>query len=218
MTVLRRYGLALVFTAAALAIAAIAYQRLPEQVPVHWNLRGVADGSMPKLLGAFIIPALTVILTALLIMIEPRAVRSASSGSMPRVYPKVVATVSGFLLFITAVVVSAGMGAQLSVPSFAAIGLGVLLVVIGNLAGKMTRNSVMGIRTPWTLASDEVWLRTHRIGGWIAILAGIGAALSGIAGYGLAVALIIVLTAAAVSVASSYVIYGRVQSERSIRK
>jgi uncharacterized membrane protein len=41
----------------------------------------------------------------------------------------------------------------------------VSLIVFGNYLGKTTKNFWLGIRTPWTLASDEVWLKTHRLSG-----------------------------------------------------
>jgi uncharacterized membrane protein len=31
----------------------------------------------------------------------------------------------------------------------------------------------MGIRTPWTISNEEVWNKTHRLGGKMFILAGI---------------------------------------------
>jgi uncharacterized membrane protein len=38
----------------------------------------------------------------------------------------------------------------------------------------------MGIRTPWTLKSDYVWERTHRVGGRLMALLGIVVALAAI--------------------------------------
>jgi uncharacterized membrane protein len=46
-------------------------------------------------------------------------------------------------------------------------------VIIGNYLGRVRKNFFIGIRTPWTLASDEVWNRTHRIGGRLFILSGV---------------------------------------------
>jgi uncharacterized membrane protein len=43
--------------------------------------------------------------------------------------------------------------------------VGVLLFIVGILIGKAKRNFFIGIRTPWTLSSDEVWNRTNRVGG-----------------------------------------------------
>ncbi|MEI9989600.1 MAG: SdpI family protein [Rhizomicrobium sp.] len=49
---------------------------------------------------------------------------------------------------------------------------GIALIVIGNVSGKLRPNHFAGIRTPWTLADDEVWDKTHRFGGWIFVICG----------------------------------------------
>ena len=51
--------------------------------------------------------------------------------------------------------------------------LGGLLVLIGNLMGKLRPNWFVGIRTPWTLSSKASWTRTHRLGGWLLIVSGL---------------------------------------------
>ena len=43
--------------------------------------------------------------------------------------------------------------------------IAVLFTVIGNLMPKFKHNYFIGIKTPWTLASEEVWFATHRLGG-----------------------------------------------------
>ncbi|HMC92889.1 MAG TPA: SdpI family protein, partial [Allosphingosinicella sp.] len=40
--------------------------------------------------------------------------------------------------------------------------IGAMFVLIGNQLGKSRSMYLVGIRTPWTLASEEVWIRTHR--------------------------------------------------------
>ncbi|MCB0026848.1 MAG: SdpI family protein, partial [Anaerolineales bacterium] len=54
---------------------------------------------------------------------------------------------------------------NLDVGRLVPISVGVLFVVIGNYLGKIRSNYMMGIRTPWTLASDLAWDKTHRLGG-----------------------------------------------------
>ena len=48
-----------------------------------------------------------------------------------------------------------------------------LIVIVGTLLPKIRRNWFFGIRTPWTLSSDEVWHETHRFGRPIFIAAGV---------------------------------------------
>ena len=53
------------------------------------------------------------------------------------------------------------------------LGMSVLFIFLGNYMGKLRRNFWMGIRTPWTLTSDVVWERTHRVGGWLFVAIGL---------------------------------------------
>ena len=48
--------------------------------------------------------------------------------------------------------------------------VGMFLCVIGNFMPKFKHNYFIGIRTPWTLASESVWYTTHRMAGplWVA--------------------------------------------------
>ena len=38
---------------------------------------------------------------------------------------------------------------------------------------KMKQSYTLGIKLPWTLNSEENWNRTHRLAGWITMLAGV---------------------------------------------
>jgi uncharacterized membrane protein len=66
---------------------------------------------------------------------------------------------------------ASGMNVPVNEAIFAA--LGVMFMVIGNYLGKTRKNFFLGIRTPWTLASDEVWARTHRLAGRLFIVLGL---------------------------------------------
>jgi uncharacterized membrane protein len=51
--------------------------------------------------------------------------------------------------------------------------LGLLLLLMGNQLGKSRRMFLVGIRTPWTLSSEEVWIATHRLAGKLLVLGGL---------------------------------------------
>jgi len=53
-------------------------------------------------------------------------------------------------------------------------GLGVLFFVMGNCMGRLRPNYFAGFRTPWTLESRTVWLKTHRLGGRLMMICGVG--------------------------------------------
>ena len=89
------------------------------------------------------------------------------------------------------------------IPAFA-----ILFYLAGDLIGKSKRNYFIGIRTPWTLSSDEVWDKTHKLGGKLFKTAGV-ASLAGLLFPKIAFYFVIipVLLFAIISVAYSYIIW-----------
>src|SRR5581483_1388648 len=57
-------------------------------------------------------------------------------------------------------------------------GMMIFFAFLGNVMGKVRRNFWVGVRTPWTLASERVWNRTHRMTAWVwtpgGLLLGVG--------------------------------------------
>lgn len=51
--------------------------------------------------------------------------------------------------------------------------IGILFYYLGIMIGHTKRNWFIGIRTPWTLSSDVVWEKTHKIGGKMFKVSGI---------------------------------------------
>lgn len=210
MRALGRYWLAISLVAAAFATSAALYPTLPPIIPTHWNAAGVINGWMPKLRGAFVAPIGSLVTVLCLILFEPSEIDADDAELKVRYYPTIVAGVAAIWLFGNLSVLTYGMGWRHDMPSDAAVALGLLFVVIGNSLGKFSRNDVIGIRTPWTLADKEVWVRTNRVGGWLVVLAGVVMAATGLMGFRLAPGLIALAAAAAVSVGYSYLIWRRI--------
>lgn len=71
------------------------------------------------------------------------------------------------------VALAAALGWPVSMNRVAPALVGMLLIVLGNALPRARPNWWFGIRTPWTLSNDRVWIRTHRVGGYLIVLAGI---------------------------------------------
>jgi len=198
--------------AAAFATSVALYPRLPATIPTHWNAAGVVNGWSAKSYGVFVIPCLALVIVAGLILFEPTQIREDADNLKIRYYPTIVAGVAGLNAFFNLRMLMAGMGWHRSLPSDLAIGVGLLLVVLGNSLGKVPQNRMVGIRTPWTLRNEEVWARTNRVGGWLVVLAGVVMVGAGLMGLRMAPGLIALGAAAAVSVAYSYVIWRRINT------
>jgi uncharacterized membrane protein len=52
-------------------------------------------------------------------------------------------------------------------------GMFLFFALMGNVMGKVRKNFYIGVRVPWTLASDRVWNDTHRLAAWVFVAAGV---------------------------------------------
>jgi uncharacterized membrane protein len=196
------------------ALAAALYSRLPQPVPLHWDAHGRANGFMAKPLGAFILPLITLGSYLLLTVLPRISPRGYGIDRFARVFELLKATITAFLFLVTALGLLAAAGAPVPIARVVPAAVGLLLVVLGNFMGKVTRNFFVGIRTPWTLASDEVWLRTHRLGGKMLVLGGVALLISALLGGGFLLAgVAAVILAALVPIVYSYLLYRRLESQ-----
>jgi uncharacterized membrane protein len=168
----------------AFVAAGALYRQLPATVPIHWNARGQANGFAPKAWGAFLMPVVMAGVYLLLTAIPRISPQGFGVERFRRVYRIFQTAILAFLLLVSILVPWAGTGAKVPIDRAVYVGLGLLFLVIGNFLGKVTKNFFVGIRTPWTLASDEVWLRTHRLAGKLSVLAGLGLIVCGLVGVG----------------------------------
>lgn len=204
MTLLKRYRFAIVFVGCAFCVSAIGYAWLPPRIAVHWNLAGQADGWMVRPIGAFILPIIALAATVIMVAIAPKKTGRVEPDTTPDAYAKVVAAIAALLFYATISNVAVAVGIKLNVPADGAIGAGLLLAILGNTLGKTRRNAVIGVRTPWTLGSDEVWSRTNRFAGRLLILGGAVTIVGALVGYGIVVLLSVVVATAAVATVHSY--------------
>ena len=126
-------------------------------------------------------------------------------------YGVIILSLMAFLLLTTVAALFAARGAGLNLNLVIGIGLGLLFFVLGNYMGKVRKNFFVGIRTPWTLASDEVWYRTHRLGGWLFAAAGVITIVATLMGLPLLVMVASIALAGLVPVVYSFLIYRRLE-------
>lgn len=204
---------AVVLFVISVVVPAVFYDRIPDPVPTRFDGHGRASDFTPKPLGAFIGPIIIGFL-AVLFMIFPRiSPRGYLIDRFRRPYEIVASTVIGFVFFLSMVALSMAMGARLRADRVILIAIGVLLLVLGNFMGKMTRNFFIGIRTPWTLASEEVWYRTHRVGGWLFVMGALVLFAGAFLGAGPVLMLVVVIAIAVGLTVYSYVIYRRIEGD-----
>lgn len=191
-----------------------AYPNLPDQVPSHWNAAGQIDGYMGPLGGAFLFPAILMgiyILFWIIPHIDPKRANYAQMGK--------VLWIVGFatILFMSIIylgTIGVALGYLENLPRWYFSGIGILFIVLGNYFGKIKYNYTMGIRSPWTLASEEVWTKTHRFAGPIWIVGGVLMTLIGFVPAAWTASLIIgiIVLISGVPLGYSYWLYRKISS------
>ena len=162
------------------AFALVVFGRLPEQVPTHFGFSGEPDGWTPRFPGAFLMPLMTVGVYLLLIVlrrIDPRGANYSRFEETWWVFLNVIALLMTALHVLT---LGFAIGWPIDMARAVTVTLGLLFVGLGNYMPRLRSNWWMGIRTPWTLESEEVWRETHRVGGWAFVAAGLLVVIAGL--------------------------------------
>jgi len=165
-----RNGLAIVSIAMILlmiAIAAFVATSLTgnAQLPTHWGIDGKPDsfsGKWTALLLPAVIAGGVSLLFYVLPAIEPRRQGLERSQGL-YLWGWVALLVMSLLIQLA--VVSVALEWAIAGTRFMLAGIGIVFLMIGNQLGKSRSMYMMGFRTPWTLASEEVWIKTHRLAG-----------------------------------------------------
>ncbi|MDX1600565.1 MAG: SdpI family protein [Anaerolineales bacterium] len=194
----------------AFAVTLLLWQRLPDPIPIHWNAAGQPDDFAPRAVGALLLPGIATgiyLLFELLPVIDPRGQNYSNFADTYRFLRRAFIL---FLVFVHGLMLYAILlGDNLLSTWLVTAGVGFLLMLIGNYLPRVRSNWFVGIRTPWTLASDVVWRRTHRRGGQVFVAAGLLIILASFlpSVWQVLVPLAAILAAAVTPIVYSYVAY-----------
>lgn len=161
----KAFSILLILCIVSFAVQICFLPSMPDQIPIHWNLAGEIDGYGSKWLVLFLaaLPAAMVGLMRLLPRIDPR--RDSYEKHMD-VHVIASVLIALFMLIISWIVILSAENVVVPVERILPAMLGVLFFVLGNYMPRIRHNYTFGIRTSWTLASETVWKKTHRMGGF----------------------------------------------------
>lgn len=181
-------------------------------IAVHFGMQG-PDGFAPRDQGLSIMPGMALVLMIVLLWIVPGVMpKSAGLERSGPAYGAVMLATFTLLTGIQAMLVLTPMGIAIDHIRVVTVGVGLLLIIIGNYLPKTRRNFVMGLRTPWALADERVWDKTHRFAGPLFMLGGaaaIAGSIFGTAQTRVGVLMIAALVPAAISFVYSYLVARR---------
>lgn len=185
-----------VLTILPMLIGIIYWNRLPDVMATHFGTNNEADGFSSKPFAVFGTPVL------LLAILWLGAIVTANDPKKKNISPKMFNLMlwiaPAISIFVAAAMYPVNLGYQVDIGFFAGLFMGLIFIVIGNYLPKARQNYTIGIKIPWTLANEENWNRTHRLGGYLWMLGGLLLIIISLtkvisAGWIIAIALIMVL-------------------------
>ena len=198
----------MVLTALAFLVAYLIYPALPEQAASHWNAAGEVDGYVNKFWAVMILPLIMVIFSLMYILIPRIDPLKENIVKFRKYFDWFIFIIMLFLVYVYALTILWNFGWRFNFSVVMTPGFAVLFYLSGVLIGKAKRNYFIGIRTPWTLSSDVVWDKTHRLGAKLFKVAALIALLGIFFGkFAIGFVIIPAIAAALISLVYSYVVY-----------
>lgn len=179
---MRKLHSILLITLLVCVVGAVVFLILsPDRIPVHFNFSGEMDriGSKYEFL---VFPAIEIGIGLFFLLIS-KIEQKKGENSNERVVMLVGIGVTillmliGFYFMVKAIRYDPETSMKLDYDDtnkLIGVGIGALLVVLGNIMPKARRNSMFGIRTSWSMYNDSVWQKSQRFGGIASVIGGFG--------------------------------------------
>lgn len=148
------------------------YNKLPDIIPLQWGINGEVNRTGPKYMSLILglLPFGLYLLRIVLPKIDPKR---ASYDLHKKSYNIFTIAIIIFLIIIQWISNLKGIGYDINIGLVVKLLVGILFIIIGNYMSQIRHNYFFGIRSPWTLASEKVWKKTHRVGAYGFVIGGI---------------------------------------------
>lgn len=166
-------------TVLAWAVSAWFYPSLPQRIPTHWNIHGQVDGYGDKLGSVFLMPAFSTLMLAVFAFLPALSPKKFEVDTFRPTYLFIMLGMVALFVYMQAIILMTtwqevgGGPKRIDLGRALLGGIFVFFALMGNVMGKVRKNFYIGVRVPWTLASDRVWNDTHRLAAWLMVAGGI---------------------------------------------
>ncbi|MFA6983562.1 MAG: SdpI family protein [Sedimentibacter sp.] len=152
-------------------LSLIMYDKMPDRMPIHWDIKGNPDNYGTKAFATIGLP----LIMAGLNLITHFALNSDPKRANSSVVLKAIGKLTIPFLTVTLVPITifAGLGYDLPIEKIVPACVGILFIIIGNYLPKSKQNYTVGIKLPWTLNNETNWNKTHRLAGYLWIVGGV---------------------------------------------
>lgn len=188
------------------------WNELPNVMASHWDVNDQVNGTMNKFWGTFMLPIVLVAITLLLLAVPYIDPLKQNIEEFRPTFNMFITMLSVFFAYNYSLSLAWNLGAQFKMSQMILPGIGIIFVGSGYLITQAKRNYFIGIRTPWTLANDVVWDKTHAIGGKLFVAAGVITMLSAFASqYAFPIMMVAIFGTVIYTTVYSYVIFTQIQ-------
>ena len=140
------------------------YQTLEtDKIASHWNAEGEVDDYMGKFWGLFFLPIISIVLYLLFLIIPMVDPLKNNIKKFRYHYDWFMFSFILFMFYVSLLTILSNFGYDFNMTTMLMPAIGIWFFYIGSLMKKLKRNWFIGVRTPWTLSSDLVWEKTHKL-------------------------------------------------------
>jgi len=154
-------------------VGAYFYPQLPEQMVTHWGSGGEPNGYMSKFWGVFFLPVILLGMSLLFLYLPKIDPLKKDFVGFKKYYNAFIVITIAFLFYVYLLSIVWNLNFVFNMTQFVIPAVGALFFYLGTVLGHVQRNWFIGIRTPWTLSSDSVWDKTHKLGSKLFKIAGL---------------------------------------------
>jgi len=172
-SILKRDWLIIILILLGFVLGAHFYPSLPDRVPVHWKANGEINGYGSKLFGAFGLPLINLGMYIMFLVLPYIDPKKKNYPNFDSTYQFLKYLLIVFFLGIQVMTLLIATGVLVNRPIIIQTMISLLFILLGNVMGRFKHNYFIGIRTPWTLANEEVWRKTHRLAAPLWVMGGI---------------------------------------------
>lgn len=169
--ILKKEWPSLVLLAYPFLFILFAWNKLPAHIPVHWNFAGEADSFLDKGYEVFLMPLFNIAIWLLLLFLPRIDPRRRNYIDHPKAFRVIRLIIICLLVALNCLSLCIALGYHIDMVTTPYYLVLLLFLVLGNSIVNIRSNYFIGVRTPWTLANEDVWRKTHRFAGklWVGL-------------------------------------------------
>ncbi|MCI8639435.1 MAG: DUF1648 domain-containing protein [Coprococcus sp.] len=146
------------------------WNRMPDVIATHFGGGNVPNGWSSKGFAVFGLPIFMLIIHLLCCV---STLHDPKRKNIENRYLRLLMWCAPLISVVCCVsIYAAAIGKKMDIGMIVDLLVGITFVIFGNYMHKIKQNYTVGIKLPWTLASEENWNRTHRLASWFWVLGG----------------------------------------------